>query len=154
MGDERDANQIPGLGRCPRKGNDNWLPYSCLENSKDRRAWHAIVHGAAKSQTLQLLEAWKASPENRQERRKSWRKETEPSRKGSEVAQSCLTLRPMDCSPPSSSVHGILQARILEWVAISFSGRAYQIEPSDKDPPTRMKRTLSIFSFFVRPAGI
>ena len=38
--------------------------------------------------------------------------------------QSCLTLRdPMDCnSPPGSSVHGILQARILEWVAISFSG--------------------------------
>ena len=31
------------------------------------------------------------------------------------------TLRPVDCSPPSSSVHGILQARILEWVAISFS---------------------------------
>ena len=40
----------------------------------------------------------------------------------SEVAQSCLTLcDPMDCSLPSSSVHGILQARILEWVAISFS---------------------------------
>ena len=39
----------------------------------------------------------------------------------SEVAQSCLTLcDPMDCSPPGSSVHGILQARILEWVAISF----------------------------------
>ena len=38
-----------------------------------------------------------------------------------EVTQSCLTLRPVDCSPPSSSVHGILQARILEWVAISFS---------------------------------
>ena len=38
------------------------------------------------------------------------------------VAQSCLTLRyPMDYSPPGSSVHGILQARILEWVAISFS---------------------------------
>ena len=31
------------------------------------------------------------------------------------------SLRPVDCSPPSSSVHGILQARILEWVAISFS---------------------------------
>ena len=41
---------------------------------------------------------------------------------GSEVAQSCPTLRdPLDCSPPGSSVHGILQARILEWVAISFS---------------------------------
>ena len=31
------------------------------------------------------------------------------------------SLRPVDCSPPGSSVHGILQARILEWVAISFS---------------------------------
>ena len=37
-------------------------------------------------------------------------------------AQSCLTLcDPMDCSPPSFSVHGIFQARILEWVAISSS---------------------------------
>ena len=39
-----------------------------------------------------------------------------------EVAQSCPTLcNPMDCSPPGSSAHGILQARILEWLAISFS---------------------------------
>ena len=38
------------------------------------------------------------------------------------VAQSCQTLcDPMDCSPPGSSVHGILQARVLEWVAILFS---------------------------------
>ena len=37
----------------------------------------------------------------------------------SEVAQSCPTLcDPVDCSPPGSSIHGILQARILEWVAI------------------------------------
>ena len=37
------------------------------------------------------------------------------------VAQWCLTLcNPLDCSPPGSSVYGILQARILEWVAISF----------------------------------
>ena len=36
--------------------------------------------------------------------------------------QACLTLcDPADCSPPGSSVHGILQARILEWVAISSS---------------------------------
>ena len=36
--------------------------------------------------------------------------------------QSCPTLRdPMDCSLPGSSVHGIFQARILEWVAIAFS---------------------------------
>ena len=40
----------------------------------------------------------------------------------SEVTQSCPTLcDPVDCSLPSSSVHGILQARILEWVAVSFS---------------------------------
>ena len=40
----------------------------------------------------------------------------------SEVAQSCLTLsEPMDCSSPGSSVHGIFQARVLEWGAIAFS---------------------------------
>ena len=40
----------------------------------------------------------------------------------SEVAQSCPTVcNPVDCSPPGSSIHGILQARILECVAISFS---------------------------------
>ena len=45
----------------------------------------------------------------------------------SEVAQSCPTLyNPMDCSLPGSSVHGIFQARILEWVAISFSRRSSQ----------------------------
>ena len=39
------------------------------------------------------------------------------------VAQSCLTLcDPMDCSLPGSSIHGSSQARILEWIAISFSG--------------------------------
>ena len=43
----------------------------------------------------------------------------------SEVTQSCSTVcNPMECSLPSSSVHGIFQARILEWVAISFSKRS------------------------------
>ena len=42
----------------------------------------------------------------------------------SEVAQSCPTLSdPMDCSLPGSSIHGIFQARVLEWGAIAFSGR-------------------------------
>ena len=50
------------------------------------------------------------------------RKESE-----SEVAQSCLTLcHPVDSSLPGSSAHGIFQARILEWVAISFSRRSSQ----------------------------
>ena len=40
----------------------------------------------------------------------------------SEVAQLCLTLHgPMDCSLPGSSIHGIFQARVLEWGAIAFS---------------------------------
>ena len=40
----------------------------------------------------------------------------------SEKAQSCPTLSdPMDCSLPGSSVHGIFQARVLEWVAFAFS---------------------------------
>ena len=43
-------------------------------------------------------------------------------KKESEVAQLCPTLRDlMDCNPPGSSVHGIFQARVLEWIAISFS---------------------------------
>ena len=48
-------------------------------------------------------------------------------KKESEVVQSCPTLcDPMDCRLPSSSVHGILQARILEWVAISFSRGSFR----------------------------
>ena len=44
------------------------------------------------------------------------------------VAQSCMThCVPMDCSPPGSFVDGILQARILEWAAISFSKKADEI---------------------------
>ena len=44
----------------------------------------------------------------------------------SEVAQSCPTLSdPMNCSPPGSSIHGIFQARVLEWDAIAFSSYHY-----------------------------
>jgi len=46
----------------------------------------------------------------------------------SEVAQSCPTLSdPMDCSLPGSSVHGIFQARVLEWGAIAFSTKFYEV---------------------------
>ena len=48
----------------------------------------------------------------------------------SEVTQSCLTLRdPMDCSLPGSSIHGIFQARVLEWVAIAFSEKDHITNP-------------------------
>ena len=47
-------------------------------------------------------------------------------------AESCLTLcNPIYCSLPGPSVHGILQARILEWVAISFSKRNYRKKESE-----------------------
>ena len=42
---------IPRLGRSPGEGNGNPLQYSCLENSIDRGAWQATVHGAEKSWT-------------------------------------------------------------------------------------------------------
>ena len=45
----------------------------------------------------------------------------------SEVAESCPTRSdPMDCGPPVSSVHGIFQARVLEWGAIAFSAECMQ----------------------------
>ena len=54
----------------------------------------------------------------------------------SEVAQSCLTLCDrMDYSPPGSSVHGILQAKILEWVAISFSRGIFLTQGSNPGLP-------------------
>ena len=60
----------------------------------------------------------------------------------SEVAQLCLTLcDPMVCSPPGSSVHGIFQARVLEWGAIAFSkfyglSIIYQVTASNLVSPT------------------
>ena len=46
----------------------------------------------------------------------------------SKVAQSCLTLSdPMDCRLPDSSIHGIVQAEVLEWGAIAFSDKAWKI---------------------------
>ena len=48
-GDTRDEGSIPGLGRSPRGGHGNPLQYSCLENSMDRGAWQATIHGAAES---------------------------------------------------------------------------------------------------------
>ena len=49
-----DLDLIPGSGRSPGKGNGNPLQYSCLENSMNRRAWWATVHGGRK--TLNMTE--------------------------------------------------------------------------------------------------
>ena len=114
--------------------------YCCLKNPMERGAWWATVHRVAKSWTpLNLLSTgqkkrhklWtelfreqcifctSESPSGKQNSIlmvQLWKKESE-----SEVTQSCLTLcDPVDCSLPGSSIHGILQERVLEWVAISF----------------------------------
>ena len=46
-----DTGSIPESGRSPGEGNGNTLQYFCLENSMDRGAWRATVHGVAKSRT-------------------------------------------------------------------------------------------------------
>ena len=75
----------------------------------DREAWHAAVHGVTKSPTR--LSDWTELLDF-----------TNQKFSYTYNSQSCLTFcNPMDCSPLGSSVHGILQARILEWVAIPFS---------------------------------
>ena len=79
----------------------------------DREAWRAVVHRVTKSRTW--LSNW--SELNPMFIFGLWKLTV-----SCLVTQMCPTLcDPMDCNPPSSSVHGILQARILEWVAFPFS---------------------------------
>ena len=69
-----------------------------------------------------LVNKWKQSVTEEETLRMAPKFRTLENRSWCSVTQSCLTLcDPMDCSLPGSSVHGIFQARILEWVAISFS---------------------------------
>ena len=79
----------------------------------DRGAWQATVHGVTKRQT-QLSDF-------------HFQDSLSKANSESEVAQSCPTLcDPVDCSLPGSSVHGIFQAIVLEWIAISFSRESSQ----------------------------
>ena len=92
------------------------LQCSCLENPRDRGAWWAAVCGVAQSWTRLK---WRSSSSSRCTTCLCiclW------SKHACSVAQTCPAPRDtMDCSLPGSSVHGIFQARILEWVAISSS---------------------------------
>ena len=49
-----DPGSIPGLGRSPGEEHGNPRQYSCLENSKDRGAWRAMVHSVAESDTTEV----------------------------------------------------------------------------------------------------
>ena len=86
---------------CIGEWNGNPLQYSCLENPRDRGAWWAAVCGVTQSQT-RLKRLRSSSSSNIQ----------------SVMSDS---LQPYGCSLPVSSVPGILQARILEWIAFPFS---------------------------------
>ena len=93
-----DAGLILMTERSPGEGNGNLPEYSCLDNATDIRAWWATVHGLQRVRPDLMTAA------------------------AAKSLQSCPTLcDPLDSSSPGSPVPGILQARTLEWVAISFS---------------------------------
>ena len=75
----------------------------------------------------------------------------------SEVAQLCPTLSdPMDCSPPGSSVHGMLQARGLEWGAIAFSEPLLAAIKESLHPTTKTQCSAQHFSYvwLLQPYGL
>ena len=67
----------------------------------------------------------------------------------SEAAQLCPTLSdPMDCSPPGSSVHGIVQARVLEWGAIAFSAQLLDSQTKNKKNKYTYSTILRVKSLY------
>ena len=119
-GDTGDVGSIPGQGRSPGEENSNPLLFSCLENYMGRDAWQATVHRVTESLT-QLSRHYSQAIRSDKVLLHKATISGEKSECQSLVLTPCLTLfDPMNCSLPVSSVHEILQARILEWVAIPF----------------------------------
>ena len=129
-----DTGLIPGLGRSLEEGNGNPVQYSCLGSPMDRGARQDIVCCCC----CKSLQSYPTVQPHRWQPTRLPRPWDSPGKNTgvgcyfllqcmkvkseSEVAQSCLTLcDPMDCSPPGSSIHGIFQARVLEWGATAFS---------------------------------
>ena len=118
-----DAASVPALGRSPGGGNGHRLQDSCLGNSTDRGAWEATGHGVAKSRT-RLSDSTTTTTEVISSLCSNYSVLLLKYKNSHTTTslQSCRTLcDPTDNSPPGSPVPGILQARTLEWVAISFS---------------------------------
>ena len=115
MQETQETGLIPGWGRSPGGGNGNSLQCSCLENPRDGRAWWAAIYGAAWSRTLlkrlsSLIWLLHVATINH----------IYQGEKGSPRILEWVAY-PIVSSLPGSPIPGILQARTLEWVAISFS---------------------------------
>ena len=150
VGDSRDVGSIPGSGRSSGGGNGNPLQYSCMEISMTRGTWWAAAHGVCKElDTTERTEhtrmpSWFLSkffclphPSLRNNAGSNLpfflrglpesvhhldQETAAAAAAAAKLLQSCPTLcDPIDGSLPGSSVHGIFQARVLEWGAIAFS---------------------------------
>ena len=138
-GATEDGSSIPGLGRSPAGGHGNPPQYSCLENSSYRKPGGLQSIGRMVSLTKIVWAIW----------------QTLSLCVHANLLQSCPTLSDlMDYTLPGSSVHGVLQARIRKWVAISFSrgsswlrdwthdscvaGGSFTTEPPGKPPSLYM----------------
>ena len=130
----RNTDSTSGSGRSPGEGNGYPLQYSCLGNLMDRGAWWATVHRVIKSQT-QLSDL---APNIPLSVYSTFCLSIHPINghlvSSVAAAAKSLQLCPTLCDPingslPGSPVPGILQARTLEWVAISFSD-AWKWSPS------------------------
>ena len=123
-----NLSSIPGLRRSPGGGRGNSLQYSCQENPHGQRSPVGVA---------EPLRKWRDTTRGSETLRRTRREVAWRQGKESEVAQLCPTLYdPMDCSPPGSSIHGIFQARVLEWVATAFSRGSSQ--PRDRTRASRV----------------
>ena len=129
-------DSISWSGRSPEGGNGNPLQYSCLENPMDRGTWQATVDEVTKSWTRLSTHTHIHSTRpikpfkyvKRQNIRRFWWIWSPVTSSNSvewseSESQSCPTL----CDPLYYTVHGILQAKILEWVAVPFSRGSSQL---------------------------
>ena len=130
-GDIRDLSSIPGLGGSPGEGHGNPLQYSCQDNPMDREAWWATVHRVTRirydyatntSQETTCSLIFLSTPDKQTPHPTLIHSTNSHATAAAKPLQLCLTLcDPRDGSLPDSPVPGILQARTLQWVAISFS---------------------------------
>ena len=117
-----DLGSLPELGRSPGEGNGPVTPKApaCAAAAKSLQSCPTLCDPIDGSPT-RLLCPWESSGKNIGVGC-HFLLQCMKVKSESEVAQSCPTPSdPMDCSPPGSSVHGIFQARVLEWGAIAVS---------------------------------